>query len=127
MLYDLYGFENMMKSELFSFVSSFHMSLFIFISGIFSKTHIVINDIPYDLYKRFRSLIIPAIVVGIPYTYLLGFAWNDYIWNGMKRGYWHLFVLFALIIVNYLFCLPHKRQGVVKCLYAISLVLWVGV
>lgn len=72
LLYDLYGGNHIGESSLMKVFGSYHNYLFMFLSGMVSVTAIEKKDIIYDVYKRFRSLIVPALVVGIPYAYCLG-------------------------------------------------------
>lgn len=124
MLYDFYGFQySASKSVLHQFVASFQMPLWFFISGMVTRTEISVSDIHSDLYKRFRSLIIPAIVVGIPFSYFIGKGVEGFFADGMKQGYWYMFVLFEMLVINYVFSLPFGKNR--KCLlYFLSALVW---
>lgn len=125
MLYDFYGFQySKEKSCLHQFVASFQMPLWFFLSGMVSRTTINVKEIPYDMYKRFRCLIVPALVVGIPFSYLLGRDIVAFFADGMKLGYWYMFVLFLLLIFNYIFSLPWGTKTKVL-LYFFCSISWV--
>lgn len=123
LLFDLYGTDNIRRSDLMSCVSSYENNLFIFLSGIVSVTFIQIESILYDLYKRFRGLIIPALIVGIPYAYYIGTDIERFFLDVSKLGYWYLFVLFALYILNYPFALLQSKY--LKYVYVLIIPLWV--
>ena len=102
MLYDLYG-DDVWKTSLMSVIGSYQNNLFMFLSGIVSVTAIEKKDIIRDIYKRFRCLLVPALIVGIIYAYFIGQNATEFFVNKWKLGYWYLFVLFALYILSYPF------------------------
>lgn len=101
LVYDIYGFTYVWdRSPLIQFICSFHMPLFIFLSGLVASPPSSIQAIPKDLYKRFRNLIIPFLVIGSIYS--LSFHGNlSFITNEMKYGYWYFLILFYCYIINY--------------------------
>lgn len=101
LVYDIYGFTNVWsRSPLIQFICSFHMPLFIFLSGLVASPPLSIKAIPRDLYKRFRNLIIPFLVIGSIYS--LSFHGDlSFMTSEMKYGYWYFLVLFYCYIINY--------------------------
>lgn len=124
MLYDFYGFQySSTESVLHQFLASFQMPLWFFLSGMVARTEISVSDIPPDLYKRFRNLIIPAIVVGLPFSCFIGKGIEEFFTNGMKQGYWYMFVLFEMLVINYVFSLPFGKNRK-ALLYFLSALAW---
>ena len=102
LVYDIYGFSAVWKhSPLLQFICTFHMPLFIFLSGLVASPPNSIKDVPKDIWKRFRILIMPMLVIGSIYSLAtkhdLSFAMNE-----MKYGYWYFLVLFYCYILNHL-------------------------
>ena len=123
LLYDLYGGNHIGESSLMKVFGSYHNYLFMFLSGMVSVTAIEKKDIIYDVYKRFRCLIVPALVVGIPYAYCLGVDIIAFFQNVWKWGYWYLFVLFALYLVSYPFAfIPAKYM---RYVYVLMIPIWI--
>lgn len=123
LLYDLYGGNHIGESSLMKVFGSYHNYLFMFLSGMVSVTAIEKKDIIYDVYKRFRCLIVPALVVGIPYAYCLGVDIIAFFENVWKWGYWYLFVLFALYLVSYPFAfIPAKYM---RYVYVLMIPIWI--
>lgn len=123
LLYDLYGGNHIGESSLMKVFGSYHNYLFMFLSGMVSVTAIEKKDIIYDVYKRFRSLIVPALVVGIPYAYCLGVDIIAFFQNVWKWGFWYLFVLFALYLVSYPFAfIPAKYM---RYVYVLMIPIWI--
>ena len=123
LLYDLYGGNHIGESSLMKVFGSYHNYLFMFLSGMVSVTAIEKKDIIYDVYKRFRCLIVPALVVGIPYAYWLGVDIIAFFQNVWKWGYWYLFVLFALYLVSYPFAfIPAKYM---RYVYVLMIPIWI--
>lgn len=99
--YDLYGFDDASShSSLFKFIYSFHMPLFVFLSGLVSKTNIEWSDIPFDILKRFRTLMIPFLLVSIIFSLLYTGSLSLLLSNS-KGGFWFLWVLFVFHMLNY--------------------------
>ena len=102
LIYDFYGFTDVWsKSPLVKFIYTFHMPLFIFLSGLVASPPSSIKDVPKDIWKRFKTLIMPMLVVGGIYSLTtkhdLSFAMNE-----MKYGYWYFLVLFYCYLFSYL-------------------------
>lgn len=106
--FDLYGWA-LGHSLLGKLVGSYHNYLFMFLSGMVSITIIEKKNILSDIYKRFRRLIVPALAIGIPYTYFTGADVLAFLNNPYKWGYWYLFVLFGLYVISYLFALLQPK------------------
>lgn len=125
LLYDLYGGAYINRSFLMQILGSYHNFLFVFLSGLVSVTLIDKYGILPDMYKRFRCLVVPALVVGIPFAYYTGADVVTFFQNSWKWGYWYLFVLFALYVVSYPFALiPNKY---IKYVYILVVPVWIFV
>lgn len=122
LLYDLYGGNYIGESSLMQVVGSYHNFLFMFLSGMVSVTVIEKAEILKDMYKRFRCLIVPAVVVGIPYAYCTGANAIIFFQNSWKWGYWYLFVLFALYMVSYPLALVQDKY--MKYVYLVIAPVW---
>ena len=102
LIYDFYGFsEAWDKSPLVRFIYSFHMPLFFFLSGIVASLPVSVRDIPKDIWKRFRILIMPMLVVGGIYSLATKHDLS-FLANEMKYGYWYFLALFYCYLLNYL-------------------------
>lgn len=90
-------------SALERFFISVQMPLFMFLSGLVAK-NVAVKDIIKDCYKRFRTIIMPFLVVGCLYTLIVredilhpySFLLKDF-----KCGYWYLLILFYCYLTNY--------------------------
>lgn len=118
---DLYGW-GLGLSLLSKVVGSYHNYLFMFLSGMVSVTLIEKPQIVPDIYKRFRRFIVPAVTIGIPYAYLIGADVVTLSLNSWKLGYWYLFVLFLLYMINYPFALLQPKH--LKWAYVSVVPLW---
>ena len=78
------------------------MPLFIFLSGLFSVTEMPKVGVLRDIWKRFRSLVVPFVVVGGAYSIFMHGNLN-FIFENMKWGYWYLWALFVMCVLNLLF------------------------
>lgn len=100
LFFDLYGNSVWESSKLMRFIYAFHVPFFFFLSGLVSVTDLQWSQIPKDIWKRFRFLIIPFVVIGSIYSILthqdLSFIFNEY-----KYGYWYLWVLFVFYMFSY--------------------------
>lgn len=126
LLYDLYGGEHIGRSSLMNVFGSYHNFLFMFLSGLVSVSVIEMYRVLPDIYKRFRSLVVPALVVGIPYAYCTGADFVTFFQNSWKWGYWYLFVLFALYVVSYPIALvPNQPNKYMKYIYVLIVPVWI--
>lgn len=78
------------------------MPLFIFLSGLVVsyKFESVVASSKKLLYKAW-ILLVPVILIGIPYALWRGFTLYEFIINPMKYGYWYLITLFELYVIYY--------------------------
>lgn len=82
-------------------LSAIHMPLFFFISGLCAYNPDKIYGFP-KVKNDFYRLIIPAIVIGLLYTYFkLGEDFVFFFANSMKAGYWFTFSLFEILLIYY--------------------------
>ena len=100
------------------------MPLFIFLSGLVSVTDISWSRIPSDIWKRFRVFLIPFVLFGSLYSLL--YSGNfDFVFSNYKFGYWYLWVLFALYLINYPFVIMGGgKQRFVMQLVMIAILWW---
>lgn len=68
------------------------MPLWFFLSGLVAST-IIKNGIIGDVFKRFRSYIIPFFVIGLTFSLSFG-NMSKFIFDRYHDGYWYLWVLF---------------------------------
>ena len=91
-------------------LKSVQMPLFVFCSGLVVKNEgISLRKTFADLYKRFRLLIIPFMVIGISYALVIDKTPALFLSKGMKLGYWYLLVLFELYMLHYIFIHVSQR------------------
>ena len=82
-------------------LKSVQMPLFIFCSGLVMKnSDITLRETLLDIYKRFRLLIVPFIVIGISFALISDKTPADFLSKGMKLGYWYLLTLFELCLLH---------------------------
>lgn len=120
--FGFYGEQNVGKSLLFNVIYSFHMPLFVFLSGYVSFTVIKKDEILHDSIKRFRSLIVPGIIIGLLTIRATSFSdIIDFFTNSFKYGFWYVFVLFAFYILSYITNLSNIN-GMIKNSYVMYVV-----
>lgn len=107
------------------------MPLFFFISGYVAYkggTHYSPRQIAVKLWDKFKVLIVPAIVMGLCYTYLvLGKTAYDFSFEVMKYGYWFtisLFVMNIIYVLLYWATQNKSKSDFIYILVAISIFLW---
>ena len=85
-------------------LKSVQMPLFVFCSGLVVRSvALSVYDTLTDIYKRFRLLIVPFLVVG-GFFALITYTTPDYFLSkGMKLGYWYLLTLFELYILHHVY------------------------
>lgn len=111
LIYDFYGFtEAWSKSLLVQFIYSFHMPLFFFLSGLVVSPPSSVKDIPKDIWKRFRTLLMPMFVIGGIYSLAIKYDLS-FLADGMKYGYWYFIALFYCYLLNYLTINNLKYRG----------------
>lgn len=104
---EYFGFFNF---EGFSIIGNFfqaiQMPLFFFISGFVvykSLPVTTINKLGTLLWRKTLQLILPAMLVGLIYTYAKsGGDFHSFITNASKKGYWFTISLFEMMAVYYL-------------------------
>ena len=80
------------------------MPLFIFCSGLVMKnSDITLRETLLDIYKRFRLLIVPFLVIGISFALISDKTPADFLSKGMKLGYWYLLTLFELYLLHHIY------------------------
>lgn len=86
-------------------ITSFFMQLFFFISGFCSykkEYNWSMNSCFAQIVKKFRSLVIPAIIWGLLYTYFVVHEDFHYFIKGpYKAGYWFTICLFEVFVIYY--------------------------
>lgn len=135
MLLVVYGHVNFYSFKITPFIGviteAIQMPLFFFISGYVVYKY---NDkysfqaIVVKLWSKFKLLIVPAIVVGLCYTYLmLGKSVYDFFSAIMKYGYWFTFSLFSMNIIYILvYWVTQKKDKFVLAatLIPVAIILW---
>lgn len=107
---------NTMFTEL---VSTYHMPLFMLLSGL-------VISAPPSWRKCLRKIIqfmMPAVVVGLVYSYYKGISVHDFFFNCMKFGFWYLFVLAFFYILLLPFNSISTCEGKKGAFYHLSLAL----
>lgn len=89
---------------LLSFIYSFHMPLFMFMSGI------VIRSVPDfgKLFSKICQFFIPLLIVGLIYSYCMGYDIRTFAFSSTKLGYWYLLVL-GVYYVLYFFLYQNEK------------------
>lgn len=102
LIYNIYGFNDVWnESPLVKFIYSFHMPLFIFFSGLVASIPNSLSQAYKDLFKRFKTLLIPFFIIGGIYSFTI--TQNlSFLLDKMKFGYWYFLVLFYCYILNYI-------------------------
>lgn len=100
--FDFLSLTDSSKSFVNRFIVSLQMPLFIFLSGLVVnyKFESVIASSKKLLYKAW-ILLVPVILLGVPYALWRGFTIYEFIINPTKYGYWYLITLFELYVVYY--------------------------
>ena len=97
------------KSFLYRFIYSIHMPLFVFLSGLVASYKFDSFNICYKkLISKVRLLLIPVMLIGIPYALWRGFSLYEFITSPMKYGYWYLLTLLELYILLYIIFVVKK-------------------
>lgn len=101
--FDFLSLADSSKSFLNRLIVSLQMPLFIFLSGLVVsyKFESVAASSKKLLYKAW-ILLVPVILIGIPYALWRGFTLYEFIINPMKYGYWYLITLFELYVIYYI-------------------------
>ena len=115
-------------------VSSLHLPLFFFISGfVINKTLPSNKALLKQLWNKFTLLIIPALLVGLLFTYcVVGETATDFFNETMKFGYWFPISLYEMYLVYYVIlwaCDQVAKDN--KCVFItilliIALILWIS-
>ena len=100
---EIFSFFNFNHTTTFMYIlSAIHMPLFFFISGVCIYKPNKIYDLE-RIKNDFVRLIIPAISIGLLYTYCVkGGDCMFFITNSMKAGYWFTISLFEVLMIYYL-------------------------
>lgn len=100
------------------------MPLFIFCSGLVMKTNgMTFRETLLDLFRRFRLLIVPFLVIGISFALVSNSTPISFLSKGMKLGYWYLLTLFELYILHYIYIYISKlwNKSKMRILYDLLL------
>ena len=110
-----YG-DNASNSFCYKIIYSFHMPLFMFLSGMVVKDNCLnLKSIGLDLNKRFRTLVVPMLVVGLIYAYSFGYTIIEFFKEYNKLGYWYLIALCSLYVLFRLLSLViHKSLKIIN-------------
>ena len=118
------------------FLINFRMPLFFFISGFISfrmEQSWSGKETVSRLGSKVRTMIIPALVIGLIYTIMNGTVEISYFFtHDRKMGYWFTFALFNMLIIYYVARWIHSRRGktslkvFVRRLYILGLIFFVA-
>lgn len=122
--FDLYPGGAADESKLYRFIYSFHMPLFFFLSGLVSKTDLKWNEMPKDLWKRFRTLLVPFFVFSTVFSFWYGGTDFGFLTNEVKSGYWYLWVLFVLYVISYPIGKIGKGKVGFVCQTIVAVLIW---
>ena len=120
---EIFSFFNFGHTTTLMYVlSSVHMPLFFFISGFCiykpdRKCYIT------RVKKDFMRLILPAVIIGLLYTYLRkGEDLLFFFSNSMKAGYWFTISLFEILLVYYAIkhIIPNNDKAFIVVLWIVS-------
>lgn len=105
-LFDYHGFgENLSICKISSITGIFQLPLFIFLSGLVVTTKKrSMSEFASQIYRKFRTLLVPLIIIGGLYTYMcLGrMPWTIF-YSGAFVGYWYLWCLFVYYLLHYFY------------------------
>lgn len=124
-IFCFFNFEH--TTPLMYILSSIHMPLFFFISGLC----VYKPDRRYGFIRvknDFIRLIVPAIVIGLLYTYFRkGEGLTFFLSNSMKAGYWFTISLFEVLLIYYAirYFIPQNDKKLIVILWVISGLLFV--
>ena len=107
MLIVVYGHVNYVSFKMTPFIGTItgaiQMPLFFCISGYLAYKANALCSIKSTcarIWGKFKMLIVPAMVVGVSYSYLiLGKSPHDFVMEHMKYGYWFPISLFSMFVV----------------------------
>ena len=134
MLIVVYGHVNYFSFKMTPFIGTItgaiQMPLFFFISGYLvykANSQCSIESLVSKLWGKFKMLIVPAMIVGVLYSYLiLGKSPHDFVMEHMKYGYWFPISLFSMFVV-YELCkviCQNKIKFLLPSLILVSIVMW---
>lgn len=105
-LFDYFGFgDNLNICKVCSITGIFQVPLFIFLSGLVVTTKKRnINEVASQIYQKFRTLLVPLIIVGGFCIYMcMGRMPWEIFKSGAFIGYWYLWCLFVYYMLHYLY------------------------
>ena len=118
------------------FLVNFRMPLFFFISGFISfrmEQSWSGRETLSRLGSKVRTMIIPALVIGLTYTIMNGGVEISYFFtHDRKMGYWFTFALFNMLIIYYVARWIHARRGktslkvFTKRLYILGIIFYIA-
>lgn len=97
--------------------SSFMLPLFFILSGFLAyKSELLLcngKTLLVNVFKKFIVLVVPALVIGLIYTYFHSSKGADvFINNEMKMGYWFTFSLFQMFLIFYLISYVTRKSSI---------------
>ena len=97
--------------------SSFMLPLFFILSGFLAyKSELLLcngKTLLVNVFKKFTVLVVPALVIGLIYTYFHSSRGADVFINGdMKMGYWFTFSLFQMFLIFYLIIYVTRKSSI---------------
>ncbi len=123
----IYGYDYAASSAnlVYGVIYSFHMALFFMVSGYFSCYDGREMNVLSVLKKKSAGLLIPFFVVGGLYVNYC-YSTNPYsiLFANAKYGYWYLFVLFELVIINIFYHVLRKIWRCSKFDFLLDMLFW---
>ena len=119
---EIFGFFDFSHTTFFGkLFSAIHLPTFFFISGFCIYRPNAVYGISH-LYKDVLRLIVPAVLVGILYTYLIIHEDISYfLSNSMKAGYWFTISLFEILLIyRSIYCLSKNSDTVLVILLILA-------
>ena len=91
-------------STLCSFLHLYQQPLFMFLSGLVASSKIIgLKDLPNEIYKKLRVLVVPFLVIGLTFAYCSSKGAEGFFMSDAKLGFWYLWALFVMYITHFLY------------------------
>lgn len=99
-------------SSLCSFLHLYQQPLFMFLSGLVASSKVLsIKNLPNEMYKKFRVLMMPFLLIGIVFAYCASKDALQFFMSDPKLGYWYLWALFVMYLTHFVYELFVYKPG----------------
>lgn len=97
----------------------FYLTLFFYISGFFSfsSKELTLKTRISKIVRRFKTLLIPTVVMCTLYSLYCGKSIEQVLFNNMKGGYWFTFVAFEIYIF---YVIAEYTMSSIRCRYRLT-------